>query len=304
MKKLNFPNRITVELTNRCNVSCTFCNRQKVDMELGDMKEELFYKIVDEAAEHLPVKMVLFFRGESLLVDKLVDFIKYAKKKGIGPIQLASNALILSQELAEELIDSEIDFISFSLDTVDTELYKNSRLSGDLQISMKNVEYMGSKCREYAKKGKKVPTLQVSTIDLDIYKERQEEFIKYWLQYVDIVRVYCEHDEKGHLVNKEVQKQLIDIDDRKPCRKIFTDMIIYWNGRIALCNYDWDQRLPIGDVNTQSLQEIWEGELFEEIRKMHNENNISENLLCKDCHHWKIDYVPEGYLGKVYKNIE
>lgn len=62
MKKLSFPNRITVELTNECNVSCTFCNRQKIQMELGFMSKELYYKIIDEAAQHLPVKLVPFFR--------------------------------------------------------------------------------------------------------------------------------------------------------------------------------------------------------------------------------------------------
>lgn len=302
MKKLNFPDRITVELTNRCNVSCTFCHRQKFDMKLGDMQEDLFYKIIDEASEHLPIKLVLFFRGESLLVDKLIDYIKYAKGKGIGPIQLASNALILSHKLAEELIDSEIDFISFSLDTIDDELYKSSRRAGDLKTSMDNVKYMGSMCREYARDGKKVPTLQVSTIDLDIYREKQEEFIEYWLKYVDIVRVYYEHDEKGRLVNKEVFNSVINDDDRKPCKKVFTDMLIYWDGRIALCCYDWNQKIPIGDVNKQSLQEIWDGKVFEEIRTMHNENCFSDDLLCKECHHWKIDYLSEKYFGKIYQN--
>ena len=56
MVKREFPNRITVELTNDCNVSCTFCNRQKIAMDIGYMSEALFYKIVDEASEHLPMK--------------------------------------------------------------------------------------------------------------------------------------------------------------------------------------------------------------------------------------------------------
>ena len=61
MVKREFPNRITVELTNDCNVSCTFCNRQKLAMDIGYMSEALFYKIVDEASEHLPMKLVPLF---------------------------------------------------------------------------------------------------------------------------------------------------------------------------------------------------------------------------------------------------
>ena len=116
-KKLDFPNRITVELTNRCNVSCTFCPRQTVDMPLGDMDEELYKKIIDEASEHLPIKLVCFFRGESILHTNFIKFVRYAKDKGIGPIQFASNAKDLTEELADQILEVGIDFISFSLDT-------------------------------------------------------------------------------------------------------------------------------------------------------------------------------------------
>ena len=79
MEKLEFPNRITIELTNQCNVSCTFCPRQQVPMEIGFMKKELYYKIIDEAARHLPIKIVIFFRGESLLqqIHILLEFSHY-----------------------------------------------------------------------------------------------------------------------------------------------------------------------------------------------------------------------------------
>lgn len=70
-KKLEFPNRITVELTNRCNVSCTFCPRQTVNMTLGDMDWNLYKKIIDEASLHLPVKLVCFFRGNPFCILNL-----------------------------------------------------------------------------------------------------------------------------------------------------------------------------------------------------------------------------------------
>ena len=299
MKKLDFPDRITVELTNNCNISCTFCNRQKINMDVGYMEESLFYKIVDEMAEHLPIKMVPFFRGESLMHPKFIDFIKYAKQKGIGPIQIASNALLLNEKMQDKIIESGIDYISFSLDTLDKEVYKYSRQLGNLEISSKNVESMGLKCKERKKKGLWAPTLQVSTINIDEYISGQKEFIEKWRQYVDVVRVYEQHDEKGRLVDPCIQKKIDVLCDRKPCRKVFTDMIIYWDGRLALCNYDWDEKREIGNVLQTSLQEAWNSEVYEEIRKMHMSGMIDDSI-CKDCHHWKIDYVENGFLGQIY----
>lgn len=300
-KKMEFPNRITVELTNRCNVSCTFCPRQTTNMEIGDMDFELYKRIIDEAAKHLPVKLVVFFRGESLLYDKLEEAILYAKNKGLGPIQLSSNALILNEEVADMLIRSKVDFISFSLDTLNAEIYKESRLQGDLAKSIHNVVAFSEKCKKRRKENKFSPQLQVSTIEIPVYMEGQQEFISFWKKHVDIVRVYYEHDDKGHFVDEKVRKMLLDDSERKPCRKVFTDFLIYWNGKVALCNYDWAEKSFKQDLNEYSISEIWNSEEFENIREMHKTGIFETGMQCADCHHWKIDYVEGGFLGKMFK---
>lgn len=302
MKKLSFPNRICVELTNECNVSCTFCPRQCVPMEIGQMDFTLYKKIIDEAALHLPVKLVIFFRGESLLHPQFIECVKYAKDKGIGPIQFATNAYALDEKIANELSASGIDFISFSLDTLDPEIYSRSRLSGNLRISMKNVIRFSKICKERKIKGLSAPELQVSTIELPVYMDGQKDFIEFWKQYVDIVRVYYEHDDNGKFRDKDVQRKLnLVTPERKPCRKVFTDMLIFWDGRLALCNYDWRGELKGLNVNEMSIQEAWDSPVYEEVRKMHLNNLFDPSLMCKDCDHWRIDYTKEGYLGKLYK---
>lgn len=299
MKKLDFPDRITVEITNDCNLACTFCNHQKIKMDIGYMEESLYKRIVDEMADHLPIKMVPFFRGEPLLHPKFVSFMKYAKDKGIGPIQLTSNGMLLDDEMGEGIIDAGVDFISFSIDTINPEIYSCSRVRGDLKVTNANVESFCNKCKERRNKGLFAPTVQVSTINIKDYREEREEFVNKWLEFADIVRVYEEHDEKGRLVDPEVQKQLNVFEERMPCRKIFTDMLIYWNGQFSMCNYDWDEKTVFGDANTMSLKEVWDGDAYEEVRRMHLENRI-ENCLCTDCHHWKIDYSENGYIGTKY----
>ncbi len=302
MEKLKFPDRITVELTNQCNVSCTFCPRQTVPMEIGYMDMDLYHKIIDEAAQYLPVKLVVFFRGESLLHPQFTECLRYAKQKGIGPIQFASNAYALNEDVADEMLDAGVDYISFSLDTLDPKIYKTSRLHGNLKVSMQHVISLSNKCKERRKKGLFAPTLQVSTIEIEDYMERQQEFIDFWRQYVDVVRVYYEHDDKGQFKNKEVQKLLEkEVKERQPCRKVFTDFLIYWNGELALCNYDWNGGIKGMNVWDMSIYDIWHSEDYDKIRQMHNDNIFAENIMCKECHHWRIDYTARGFLGKSYK---
>lgn len=302
MKSLDFPDRITIELTNQCNVSCSFCPRQKVDMQMGYMDMGLYKKVIDEASKHLPVKLVLFFRGESLLHPQFADCLKYAKEKGIGPVQFASNGLALDGAMADLMLEAGIDFISFSLDTLDPSVYKLSRKYGDLHTSMENVIRLAEKCKERRRKGLPAPTLQVSTIEIEDYIQGQQEFIEFWQQHVDIVRVYYEHDENGKFRNSEVLRELPQISERQPCRKIFTDLLIFWNGELALCNYDWKGGIHL-NINDMSVYDAWHSEQYNRLRKMHNKNMIESGLICKNCEHWRIDYVADGFLGKKYRGI-
>ena len=87
-----FPLRVTLELTNLCNYHCAMCpSRHQPDSVKGFMEPALFHRLVDEIAEHLPVTLVPFFRGETLLHPKAVELIAHAKSRGLGPVQLATN---------------------------------------------------------------------------------------------------------------------------------------------------------------------------------------------------------------------
>lgn len=298
-----FPKRITVELTNICNISCSFCPRHLIKMPFGYMEDDLFYKIIDEAAKHLPVTIVLFFRGESLLHDQLDAFIKYAKQKGIGPLQLASNALALTDEIGDKLIAAGLDFISFSIDTNNEVIYKQARKNGDLQTSRNNILHFVKKCEEARKNGVQTPEIQVSTVDLPEYKNGQQEFIDFWQQYADRIRVYIEHSTDGNLGS--IQQALpLNSSQRQACQKVFSDMIIYWDGKVALCNHDWNNILPLGNIKEMGIAEIWNGEEYEKVRNMHRTAEFPKDIVCKKCDHWQMYYLSDGFLGKVYEKAE
>ena len=76
-------------------------------------------------------------------------------------------------------------------------------------------------------------------------------------------------------------------------------MIIYWDGRLALCNYDWEEHRNIGDVNTMTLKEAWDSKEYESVRHMHLCNQFDKGI-CAECHHWKIDYTQDGFIGTSY----
>lgn len=264
MKKLPFPNRVTVEPTNDCNLSCSMCPRHKSDMEIGYMDESLWLKIIKEMVEHRPITMVPFFRGETLLHDDWKAFFAMASLVGIDKIQLATNATMMNQR-ASLILSKAVSFISFSVDTLDPleyDMIRNNKLTSVLS----NIFYFLSINRE-------VET-QISMVDMP--GRDVAGFVNFWTPFVDRVRAYRQHSQDGNFGSYGGGTRT------EPCRKPFEEMVIYWNGDVALCNHDWDRKEPLGNVKNQSLKEIWDSPTYEEIREQHLTGKI-ECLPCKYC---------------------
>ncbi len=294
-----FPGRITLELTNHCNLNCTFCPRKLMEKHLGYMDTDLAKRLIDEMAEHLPVSLVPFFRGESLLHPDWAEILEYAKSRGIGPIQLTSNGMCLDREASQVILDLEIDFISFSMDTVDPEIYEQTRRRSRYDQVVRNIlQFVELKRR----RGKSLPQVQVSSVDTELHRPGKEAFVAFWRPLVDRVRIYIEHSQDGH--PGSIAEPLPSFSRRLPCWKPYTDMIVYWDGQVALCNHDWtrDAAHGLGNVARQSIAEVWKSPAYDEVRKAHRVGEVASLSPCAHCDHWKMFYLEPGYLGEMYEN--
>jgi MoaA/NifB/PqqE/SkfB family radical SAM enzyme len=54
---------------------------------------------------------------------------------------------------------------------------------------------------------------------------------------------------------------------KKPCKDIYHQLGIYWNGDVVPCCYDVDGSEIIGNVLEHSLKEIWDDKKYREFRK-------------------------------------
>jgi len=294
-----FPRRITLELTNRCNLNCTFCPRKLMEKNYGDISVSMAFHLIDQMSEHLPVTLVPFFRGEPLLHHSWRTIIRYAKKRGIGPIQMTTNGNLLDENAAMSMIELGVDFLSFSVDTVDPALYEKHRRGGHYESVVQNIQRLVSLRR---KLNGSQPTIQVSAVATDSYRSGIDNFIRFWQPFVDRVRIYYEHSKDNN--PGSIVEPLPLFTHRLPCWKPFTDMVIYWDGGVALCNHDWTRKKDqlLGRADEEPLAEIWQKGLYLEIRDAHLKGNVNHISPCDGCDHWKMYYLKEGYLGRVYEN--
>lgn len=296
---LPFPNRVTVELTNACNLDCVFCPRHFMEDKLSMMKWEVFTKIIDEIDRHPGTAVVPFFRGESLLHKDFLRMMRYIKtKRNVGPIQMTTNAMLLDEKMAQGILDTKLDFLHFSLDTTEKDVYEKVRVRGKFEQVQDNVKRF---LRMKEQGGHKLPEVQISMVKTKDTAHIVNDFVKQWQPKVDRVRVFYEHSTDGNFGSwggPGNPKQLFT--KRLPCMKLLFDFVIYCTGEVVLCNHDWDRKEFIGSVAEHSIEEIWNGPKMREIRMRHWEGRTDEDPTCKTCDQWMSYYLPDGYIGELY----
>ena len=102
--------RAYVEITNVCNLRCSFCHGHKRDARF--MTEAEFSHILD-ALEGKIRYLYYHLMGEPLLHPQLPDFLRMAKARGFTSI-ITTNGTLLSRR-GGELIDGGAHKVSISL---------------------------------------------------------------------------------------------------------------------------------------------------------------------------------------------
>lgn len=269
----DFPKRIEIEFSNFCNLKCNSCPRKFSIGEEGFMPLALYKRIIDEAKDCHDTVLQLHRRGESLLHPNFIEMLQYIKDK-FKEVQLATNATVLNKENAE-IIAEVVSFLSFSIDL--PELYLQKKRRDAYSIVEKNIV-------EFLKINTRTKT-QVSMIkDSLITEDDIRKFRELWIHKVDRVRIYDEHS-----FNTKYGAVRIKRESRASCVKPFTDMVIYWNGKVVRCNHDWSG-LALGDINVNTINQIWHNDEYERIRREQLSLNFTEEI-CKYCGSW---YPKEG----------
>ena len=272
-----FPARIEIELASACNLRCTYCPRHFINDLNGYMDFDLFSKIINETTPHPNTILVLHRRGESMLHPKFNDMLDLLAGK-FQEVQMATNGTVLHQDKFEHIINA-LNFLSFSLEAPAT--YNKVRVGANYEKVRKNILSF----LNYNKGTVKTQVSMVktaSTVDDDL-----DEFTTYWHDRVDRVRIYEEHSSNGEFGSLKNPRS-----SRKPCVMPIYEILIYEDGKVARCNHDWDGP-PMGDLNTETITEIWRSENYKNLRTQHRELNITDPV-CSNCDSWYPEIGVQG----------
>lgn len=258
------PRSIYIETTNYCNAHCIMCPHDKMKRARGHMDMDLFRKIVDDAAafEGRGLNLFLHKDGEPLMDPMLFERIRYAKEKlPRSRVHFNTNAALLDDEKAEQILASPLDSMVCSIDGATKATYERIRVGLDYDRVTANVRALLERKRA---RGSRLHVILQMVADRDNLAEA-EAYRRLWAATADKVVIKPMHNFlvqgtalKGGEVGSRQQAR---------CTMPFRVMLIYCDGDVGLCCWDYDRIMPLGDVRTRSLEEAFNSDAFDKVRE-------------------------------------
>lgn len=121
------PKWIAWEITRRCNLKCIHCrsSSELVVAQHPDFSTEEAYRIIDDIAGFARPVVVLS-GGEPLLRRDVFGIAKYGTDKGLR-MCLATNGILVNDEICQRIKESGIKIVSLSLDGASEEIHDDFR---------------------------------------------------------------------------------------------------------------------------------------------------------------------------------
>ncbi|MBC7925086.1 MAG: radical SAM protein [Bryobacteraceae bacterium] len=271
-----FPVEYIVETTAKCNLYCPMCPRETHKQPKEDMQDEIFSRLV-HSAQHSAEHMMLIGLGEPFLDPKIFDRIEYCKTHNVSTL-LSTNGTLLDEANASRLLDSSLEHITLSFDGSTKESFEYYRKGANFERVRDN--FVRFARMKHDRKSRLQIVVQM--VRMERNHDEADEFIRFWsaIPGVDQVRIKADETnlmqpEAGHAPE----------DWKHPCHYLWRGpMYVKHSGDVYPCcqSYMLDMK-PVGNIGSQSLQEIWNGNTMVEMRKAHIGGRAGEIDACSRC---------------------
>ena len=281
---MDFIERLYIEPTSACNLKCSMCFRNNwIDEKLGFMSDEIFGGVLTALNDITTIKSVMFGgMGEPLLHKNIAAMLSLVKQKNIKT-ELLTNATMLNEKMAEELIETGLDMLWISVDGFDRSAYEKIHKGSEFDVIIKNIEYF-NKIKGNCKTGLTFVIMQ-DNIDELIKVNGFADLMKFDMINLSYA-VPCESVkdidscyDTGFCIGKQERVDFSEYHNRKTNYCPFIEeknCFVKWNGEVVPC--------------MQLLHSSY-SYLYEEKRKIQSKSfgNIqNKNLLEKLCDYGRL----------------
>ena len=273
----SFPPCLQIEPTSICNYRCLFCYQvdeeftQKANGMMGMMSFDLFKRIIDQTEGQCEA-VSLASRGEPLICPHIEAMLRYMSGKFLA-IKLNTNAWFLDEKLCHVILESGINTVVFSVDAASEPAYSKLRVNGNLERVYANIKRFHS-IREHGYPESRTIT-RISGVKIPGAGEL-EEMEKFWGGLVDQV-AFVKYNPWENSYDQPAN------NIKEPCSDLWRRMFVWWDGKINPCDVDFKSHLCIGNVESDSLSDLWKSSEYISLRDSHQTKNRAQCDPCVRC---------------------
>lgn len=308
IKRLSTPIEVYLELTNKCNIECSYCyKRAKVDLSEVMLSVEIVEKLMKDLSQDLssPVLFVLE-GGEPLINPFIADIIAIIKTYNYS-IDLLTNSLLLNRKHISQITkywDTSNDEVQVSLDGPGLVNSWTRGNSGDLiieKISLLNEYNIVPRVNTVVTKdniffipqllSKLDRSVQISNITLSSVmgkanrhmavekkmKEKLSDFLDKCVFSFPVYKNYTHYSPRSIPCSLPANTTQTN-EYYSRCTALTGKVCIAANGDVYPCVFYEGVIKPLGNLNERTIIDIWnsdESRIFLE----------KKNELQKKCHH-------------------
>lgn len=263
-----------IELSSACQLRCVGCPTGSRRSSKDDFVSlDLVRKIVDNNWLRSTSYVELMMSGEATLHPKFDEVVDILKTSGVM-LGVSTNLVDRNKILSLCKLDS----ITVSMDVFDQEGYELSRPPMKFDRLIANIEELVANAP--------------STTLIYLQLLRTEFTEKYFLASIPKAQAFIDSLGVHNVVLRYVSDCFSGVMGREDeqlnsrmCLTPHSAVVIKHTGTVHPCGYCFtgkEEGLLLGDLNTQSLEEVWVGDMVKKLRKAHQ---TQENLplRCRQC---------------------
>ncbi|OVE76423.1 hypothetical protein BVX97_00870 [bacterium E08(2017)] len=219
--------------------------------------------------------------GEPLMQPRIFDMINYAHDAGIGT-WMSSNATILNEDKAGKLLESGLDALVLSIDATTAETYEKIRVGGNFEKTKSNI----LRFLEMRKDAGSNLLVTIQAIEMEENKHEMDEFREFWSKF-----------DANLIIKPMINWDIKGVEDMK-YPDVMCDRPWYWlfvrsTGLVPPCGHDYEMKAVFGDLNKNTVSEIWNSEAAQKFRESLR-GGKKGHYVCSHC-----DYAPARKRGLV-----
>lgn len=293
-KQFGMPVFISVEPTTSCNLRCPQCpsGLREFTRPTGMLQPAFFEKLINQVKNHLH-SLTFYFQGEPYLNPEFLKMVAIANKHNIYTIT-STNAHYLSELVAKQTVLSGLDKLIISMDGISQEVYEQYRIGGKLDVVIEGTkeilkqkkllrshtphvvwQFVVFKPNQHQiegvkRLGKELGVDEVKIKTAQIYDfENGNDLIPDSAEYSRYAK-----DSTGKY---KIKNKLLN-----QCWRMWQGCVITWDGKLVPCCFDKDAKYKLGDLKTDSFQNIWNSPEYNQFRQsiLKSRNKID---ICTNC---------------------